>query len=83
MDKKWFYGIEGIEFIWRGSQSDPLVRYKGFAFNYWDVEDGLYEIWREQNPLSPEVEFESWVPEHSEDVMCYMDDLWYAVEGEA
>lgn len=80
MGKKWFYGVEGIEFIWRGSQSDPLVKYKGHVFNYWDVEDGLFYIWRESHSLEPVIEFEKWVPENEEYVLAYMDDLYYAAK---
>ena len=44
--KKWFYGIYGIEFIWHGSWSDPELIWHKKSFNYYDVENTFYEIWK-------------------------------------
>lgn len=59
-----FYGIKGMEFISRGSWSDPAIRYKGVEINYYDVEDSLYEAWKEETGLEydgNEKAFEKWV----------------------
>lgn len=42
-----WYGIPGIGFEWRGSQSDALLHYKGRKFNGNDVQDGLWESYQE------------------------------------
>lgn len=38
---------EKAEFVWRGQGSDPLIRYKGKTFNYWDVNDSLWEDFKD------------------------------------
>lgn len=45
--KSYFYGIYGIHFVWRGSQSDPELIWHGKSFNYYNVEDPLWELFRE------------------------------------
>lgn len=40
------YGIEGIKFEWLGTQSDPLLHYKGCIFNEPDVTNALWDIYR-------------------------------------
>ena len=42
-----YRGTEGVEFISRGTQSDPLIRYDGKLFNYWDIEDALWDMYCE------------------------------------
>lgn len=45
--KKWWYGIEGIEFIWRGCWSDPALEVDGTRFNVHDIEDFFWEEYLE------------------------------------
>lgn len=33
--------------IWRGTQTDALLRYKWITANYWTIEDSLYGIFKE------------------------------------
>ena len=40
-----WYGIEGIKFEWLGTQSDPLLHYKGCIFNEPDVTNALWDIY--------------------------------------
>lgn len=42
-----WYGIKGIGFEWRGSQNDPMLHYKGHVFNAHDMQDGLWENYRD------------------------------------
>ena len=42
-----WYGIPDIGFEWRGSQSDPILHYKGRKFNGNDVQDGVCESYQE------------------------------------
>lgn len=48
--KKNWYGIPGIEFIWRGTQSDPLIKYNGQTINSTIVEDTMWERFNEDHP---------------------------------
>lgn len=42
-----WYGIEDIQFEWLGTQSDPLLHYKGCFFNEPDVMKALWDMYRE------------------------------------
>lgn len=37
-----WYGINGIEFIWHGTQADAEIEYEGFRWSSWMIEDALY-----------------------------------------
>lgn len=47
---KWWFDVPGAKFIDNGDWSDPEVQYMGFVLNYWDVEKGLLEDYREEFP---------------------------------
>lgn len=43
-----YRGIEGTTFVWRGTQSDPLVIYESnvmgkVTMNYWDVDECMVD----------------------------------------
>lgn len=42
-----FYGIPEVEFIWHGEWNDPEVAYKGKLYNYYDLENSLYELFED------------------------------------
>ena len=46
--KRWFYGIRGIEFVWHGTQSDPELIWHKRSFNYYDLENTLWSYYREE-----------------------------------
>ena len=75
-DKKWYRGCEGVEFIWNGTQSDPELKYKDKIFNYWDVEDAMWEMFSDEEGSDVEDEnaFNKYVQEHCK---AYLDD-WLA-----
>ena len=71
----WFYGIYGMEFIWNGTQSDPYIRYKGRVVNYYDVEDALYEDYKEDVKYNGyKGEFEKWVKENASMAKYYAEN---------
>ena len=83
-----WYGIWPIKFIWRGPWNDPLLRYKGRVFNYYDTERFFWEIWKEEQEnavsfLDTENEkmasFETWMQENGERVKEHFD---YMIELE-
>lgn len=52
-----FYGVPGVEFIWHGEWSDPEVRYKEYLLNYYDLENSLWEEFKEiTEPIKGEKE---------------------------
>ena len=51
-----YRGADGIEFVSHGAWSDPELIYDGKSFNYWDIDDALWDMFceglREDNGLS-------------------------------
>lgn len=43
----YYRGIRGVQFIWHGSTSDPELSYRGKVVNYWDVEDTIWQEYKE------------------------------------
>lgn len=77
-----FYGVPGIEFVWHGSQSDPEVEYKGVRINYYDLEDGLWDLYteemREAGKKATDDGFEAWIAKNHDQVYNDAEDLIYA-----
>ena len=76
--KKWWYGIEGIEFIWRGYWSDPTLEVDGTLITPHDIEDYFWEEFLEDTGKDGDYEaFAKWMKEHEEDVINYArDTVW-------
>lgn len=45
-----FRGTENVEIVWHGQWSDPELRYNGMLFNYWNIENALWDMFEEENP---------------------------------
>ena len=45
-DRPWYGVVSGVNFV-PGGASDPSLVYRGYEFNYWDVEDAIYEMYRD------------------------------------
>lgn len=58
--QQWWFDIPGAKYYYHGDWADPEVVYKGFSLNYWDIQEGLYEIWKEENPDGNENDFDQW-----------------------
>lgn len=75
MEKKYFYGIYGIQFIWHGEWSDPELIWHKKSFNYYDVESPLWDSYNieceEKNKSVNEEDFAKWVKENA----CLVRDL--------
>lgn len=49
MEKKTYWrGVEGVTMIWHGEWSDPELEYDGKVANYWDVENTMWERYKEE-----------------------------------
>ena len=74
---KCYRGCKGVEFVWHGQWSDPELRYKGFTFNYWDIENALWDFFLEEtghkdsDSGEPDVEreFDGYVQANCEDYL--------------
>lgn len=74
--KKWFYGIRGIEFIWRGAWADPELIWHKKSFNYYDVETPLYETYKEElQDGRTQLDFETWVKKNAYLARYYLQNL--------
>lgn len=75
-----YRGAKGVKFIWHGTQSDPELEYKGKRFNYWDIEDALWEDFLEETGhkdsdsgnAEVEKEFDKFVQDRAAD---YLEDV--------
>ena len=77
-NKKWFYGIYGIEFIWHGCWSDPELIWHGHSFNYYDLENALYDEYKEYNPNyddNDDSDFAVWVKKNAYIAREYLQNL--------
>ena len=78
MKKNNFYrGIKDIEFIWHGSTPDPELSYNGMTVNYYDVEDTIWQEYKEDgyNP-DDEEEFTKYCQRHETDIKSLITDIW-------
>lgn len=76
-----YRGVKGVEFVWRGTQSDPLLKYKGKTFNYYDIEDALWDEFKEMTGSNSEDAFDRWIQRNPEEVTNYLDDAIYGGYG--
>ena len=78
-EKKWFYGIEGLEFVWNGEWSDPYVVCGDKVLDYYDIENPMWEIYREECEENGEEEdiskFVEWMKTNEDVVRGLVDDL--------
>jgi len=77
-----YLGIDNTEYVYRGAWNDPQFFYKGVEFSYFDVEDSLYNMMKEDiaEGLYPEdTEFSDWVHENEESVIGMLEDIYWNV----
>ena len=70
-----FYGLPDVEFTVPNDTDDPTIFYNGKYYNYYDVEDTLWDWFKEDTGSSDENAFESWVSENSDYVYSVLEDL--------
>lgn len=67
-----YYGIYPLRFVYHGEWADPEIVYKGHTFNYWNVENFLWEICKEEDP---DAFFEDWVHTNKKRIKEYLNEL--------
>lgn len=74
-----FYGVPGIKFIWHGEWSDPEVEYKGIRFDYYDLEDPLWDEYKsemeEEGKKADMSEFDDWVYDNKDLVYEFAEHM--------
>lgn len=83
-----YCGIDGINFIGHGEWSDPEIEFNGYLFNYWDVEDAIWDWFAEENYDGNRIEaeksidknpteYEEWVANSDADIYDMLNDWIY------
>lgn len=78
---KCYCGIPEIKFVWHGEWSDPELIYKNHSFNYYDLENPLWEDYRVEcaacgvNADDVVHAFPEWVKENKYTAFEYLDNL--------
>ena len=79
MEKKYFYGIYGIRYVDHGAYNDPELIWHGKSFNYYDVENSLWDSYKEEcaeeNKKPNENEFAVWVKKNAYMVREFLQNL--------
>ena len=77
MKKNYYRGIRGIEFIWHGETPDPELSYQGKVVNYYDVEDTIWQEYKEygHNP-DDEEEFTKYCQSHEAEIKQLILDIY-------
>ena len=73
----YYRGIRDIEFIWHGPSSDPELSYNGMVVNFYDVEDTIWQEYKENghNP-DDEEEFTKYCQRHKAEIKSLITDIW-------
>lgn len=72
---QWKY-FEEAEFIYNGEQDDPQLKYNGQLFNYYDIEDSVYNDFKEHAKefdldVDDDYEFEKFCKDNQELIREY------------
>lgn len=74
----WF-DIPDAKFIYHGDWSDPEVIYRGISLNYYDIEAGLLDVYREDHPEDRNDKgFDRWMKKNPRAVECELELLYDA-----
>lgn len=67
-----WYGIEAIKYEWRGPWEGPILHYKGHTFDKNDIEDGLWQLFLDDD----------WERYVIDNAINYLEDIIFATESE-
>lgn len=78
--KKLYRNVPGAIFIWHGDSADPEILYKNHLINYYNVEDGLWDSYKDEcleNGSKPtEGGYEEWAEQLGTDyITSELDDI--------
>lgn len=86
----WYGVVDGVDFVSNGAMSDPSLVYRGYEFNYWDIEEAIFEMYSTEveetyhDEYLAQLNFDlnndhwlNWLRENSDLVRSYLDD-WIA-----
>ena len=87
MKNNYYRGIKDIEFIWHGTTADPELSYNSMTVNYHDVEDAIWEEYKEDRYTKAlenqddEEEFTSYCQRHEAEIKSLITDIWNSQEN--
>ncbi len=88
--KEYFYGVYGIRFIWHSEWADPELIWHKKSFNYYDLEQPLWECYKEECEIAGkdanDDKFPAWVKKNAHLAREYLQNLlefkcFYGVRG--
>ena len=87
MKNNYYRGIKDIEFIWHGTTADPELSYNGMTVNYHDIEDAIWEEYKEDRYTKAledpddEEEFTNYGQRHEAEIKSLITDIWNSQEN--
>ena len=73
----YYRGIRDIEFIWHGATPDPELSYQGKVVNYYDVEDTIWQEYKEDgHNTDDEEEFVKYCQNHEAEIKQLILDIY-------
>ena len=72
-------GCSNIQFRHNGAWSDPDIIYNGYTFNYWDIEDALWDMFLEDTGYSDSMSDDPQVEKEFNE-FCQKEASWYLEE---
>lgn len=72
-----WYGIEAIKYEWRVPWEEPILHYKGHTFDKSDIEDGLFQLF-----LDDDCNTDDWEHYVNDNAINYLEDIILATESE-
>lgn len=82
-DRSWYGVVDRVNFV-PGGKNDPSLVYRGYEFNYWQIENSVVEMYRDflrenfpDDEFLVQVNFELGADEHDEN---FIDWLWVSAD---
>lgn len=73
----YYRGIKGVYMIWHGEWKDPELSYNGMVVNYYDVENTIWEEYKEDGYDSDdEEEFTKYCQNHEAEIKQLILDIY-------
>ncbi len=79
--KKWYRGVEGVEYVFNGEWADPEIVYGGYAINEPTATDGLWGMYRDETGQDSQDGFSAWLRENRELFLSSLDALIEELPG--
>lgn len=80
--REWYCGIEGVMSIFMGAWNDPLIGYKGYAFNEPYYTDRLYDLFYEETGKDNVDDYAVWMEANSHLLIETLDEAIEEYERE-